>query len=93
MGELADFLAERDASCYGCGYSLRGLTTGVCPECGQAIDLDALRAWLEERGELEAEEVPGGGESPRIVAGTVVAVGVLVAIDLVIVMLIVFGGL
>lgn len=34
---LRRFLAERDVECPGCNYNLRGLTGGVCPECGQGL--------------------------------------------------------
>lgn len=30
---LREYLRERDVSCAGCGYNLRNLTTGFCPEC------------------------------------------------------------
>jgi len=31
-------LRVRRGCCLGCGYSLEGLTGGVCPECGERID-------------------------------------------------------
>lgn len=31
----------REGSCVGCGYDLRGNTTGRCPECGNVIDTNA----------------------------------------------------
>lgn len=33
------FLRGRDASCPGCEYNLRDLTTDRCPECGQSLQL------------------------------------------------------
>jgi hypothetical protein len=42
--ELRAFLADRDVACPGCGYNLRGLTTGECPECGARPRLDLLKA-------------------------------------------------
>jgi hypothetical protein len=36
---LREFLHGRDAECPGCGYNLRDLTGGRCPECGQDIVL------------------------------------------------------
>ena len=33
------FLHERDALCPVCGYNLRNLTSGNCPECGQRVAL------------------------------------------------------
>ena len=36
---LTSFLAERDISCPGCGYNLRGLTARSCPECNQGLRL------------------------------------------------------
>lgn len=49
---LRDFLAEHDALCPVCGYNLRGVTIGVCPECECSIELGVasnnayLGAWL-----------------------------------------------
>lgn len=43
--QLREFLASHDARCPGCGYNLRSLTTGLCPECGAAPDLAFLRRW------------------------------------------------
>ena len=36
---LAAYLAGRDAVCPGCGYNLRGLKVGRCPECDEALQL------------------------------------------------------
>ena len=36
---LRSFLHERDALCPVCGYNLRNLTSGTCPECGQRVAL------------------------------------------------------
>ena len=36
---LAGFLSTRDVKCPLCGYNLRGLTSGRCPECGEALRL------------------------------------------------------
>lgn len=36
---LVAYLAERDAKCPECRYSLRGLRKPVCPECGRALEL------------------------------------------------------
>jgi hypothetical protein len=36
---LAQFLADRDQPCVGCGYNLRGLATDRCPECGAGVRL------------------------------------------------------
>ncbi len=36
---LRAFLGTRDVPCPGCGYNLRGLTGGTCPECRQDLDL------------------------------------------------------
>jgi hypothetical protein len=32
---ITTYLAERDAACHRCGYSLRGLEKPRCPECGE----------------------------------------------------------
>lgn len=36
---LEQYLAERDVTCPLCGYNLRGLRGGRCPECGQELAL------------------------------------------------------
>lgn len=36
---LKQFLANHDAGCPVCGYNLRGLQTGACPECSKRIEL------------------------------------------------------
>ena len=36
---LRSFLAEHDADCPCCGYNLRAVESGACPECGQNLDL------------------------------------------------------
>jgi hypothetical protein len=40
---VAAYLAERDTPCPGCGYNLRGVEGGTCPECGLAIELVIAR--------------------------------------------------
>ena len=39
---LARYLADRDTPCPGCKYNLRDNRTGICPECGRELTLDAL---------------------------------------------------
>lgn len=41
---LADFLTERDVPCPACGYNLRGLASGNCPECRQPLVLSVALA-------------------------------------------------
>lgn len=36
----AEFLAGRDAPCPRCGYNLRSVRTGFCPECGLVLRLE-----------------------------------------------------
>ena len=49
---LRAYLAERDTPCPGCGYNLRGLTGGVCPECALGLRLQVglaeprLGSWI-----------------------------------------------
>jgi hypothetical protein len=45
---LRQFLLGRDVACPGCGYNLRDLTGGVCPECGQEIVLHLQLAELRQ---------------------------------------------
>jgi hypothetical protein len=37
--DLISFVSNRDVECPGCGYNLRGLRAGVCPECQQELSL------------------------------------------------------
>lgn len=37
--EVAGMLRSRDFNCPGCGYNLRGIEKGVCPECGRVVRL------------------------------------------------------
>ncbi len=39
-GALKVYLADRDVSCPGCGYNLRGLPEPVCPECRQELRIN-----------------------------------------------------
>lgn len=41
---LTTYLATHDAPCPGCGYSLRALSSEVCPECGLRFSMDMLVA-------------------------------------------------
>jgi hypothetical protein len=49
---LSTYLAERDVPCPRCGYNLRALTSGRCPECGDELQLQVglveprLRAYV-----------------------------------------------
>ena len=42
---LSAYLAERDVLCVSCGYCLRGITGGRCPECNEEL---VLRVGLAE---------------------------------------------
>ena len=46
MDPLESYLATHDEPCPKCGYNLRGLRGGTCPECGTRIDLDTILAPL-----------------------------------------------
>jgi hypothetical protein len=37
-----EFIKEHEANCGGCGYSLNGIQTLQCPECGIDIDIDSV---------------------------------------------------
>lgn len=37
LDRMNAYLATRDVACAVCGYNLRGVRGGVCPECGVAI--------------------------------------------------------
>lgn len=38
---VVGYLRHHDVTCARCGYSLRGMTTDRCPECGQQVELQA----------------------------------------------------
>ena len=44
---LAGFLATRDVKCPLCGYNLRGLTSGRCPECGGPLTVGVMSRVLD----------------------------------------------
>lgn len=39
---LVEYLHDRNVPCPSCGYSLRGLKTGRCPECNQGLELGVV---------------------------------------------------
>ncbi len=41
---LVTFLSERDFMCPRCGYNLRNITSGACPECGDLVTLGVVLA-------------------------------------------------
>ncbi len=50
---LVEFLASNDADCPNCGYNLRGVKSGTCPECAHVLTYGAIvkryhvyRRWL-----------------------------------------------
>ena len=49
---LRGLLVRKDVDCPLCGYSLKGLTTSVCPECGMGLELQIrpthsrMGAWI-----------------------------------------------
>ncbi len=38
-----DALLVDELYCPGCGYNLRGVASGACPECGEGFDIESLR--------------------------------------------------
>ena len=49
---LAAFLADRDVQCPRCGYNLRGITSGRCPECGDPLELRVGLVWPKQKAML-----------------------------------------
>jgi hypothetical protein len=49
---LREFLGERHVPCPGCGYDLRGLRSGTCPECGAGLRLSLLAEPVAARTDL-----------------------------------------
>ena len=39
---LARYMREHNPPCPGCGYSLEGLSSRVCPECGRELSVAAF---------------------------------------------------
>lgn len=48
MTPVDRLLAKRDWPCEKCGYNLRGMRGGACPECGTKLNLRDLRRRLAE---------------------------------------------
>lgn len=46
--KLAAYLAERDVLCPKCGYNLRGVQQGVCPECGSRLNAKLIDIGYEK---------------------------------------------
>ena len=46
---LTAYLSTHDAPCPGCGYSLRGLASDICPECGRSLAIGELNTPLPRR--------------------------------------------
>jgi hypothetical protein len=44
LQSIESYLARRNAPCPRCGYNLRGLSKGRCPECGFGFDVESLKA-------------------------------------------------
>jgi len=72
--ELRVFLAERDAPCARCGYNLRGLTGGACPECGWEVSLEKLREVEEHRAWRESR-MPRGPIASAGLIGAILGLG------------------
>lgn len=72
--DLKEFLAQRDEPCPSCGYNLRGLTTGVCPECKQPLVLGVQLAEPKLKAFIAAVLgfAIGGGFSAMLVGYVIV---------------------
>ena len=40
--QIREYIADRDVPCPTCRYNLRGVVSGLCPECGLALGLESL---------------------------------------------------
>ncbi len=67
--------ADPSVECPGCGYSLRGLTTARCPECGEPFDPRFLTVYQREadRGAVLGHRVGVVAVSSFIAIGTALA--------------------
>jgi hypothetical protein len=75
---LALFLADRDAPCPGCGYNVRGLASGCCPECRQRLILTvALAEPYAVRFTLAAIALSAWGAAFGLIALAVVVVSLI----------------
>lgn len=63
---------SRRVRCRGCGYDLRGIGAGVCPECGRAIGSSAPTVWDDGRYGLRAVLVLSALLGPALAAPWVV---------------------
>ena len=76
---LADYLAETDAPCPGCGYNLRGLTVEECPECALPLSVPLLHAHATNRAGVGAKDLAKGVFTTFVVCvGGIAAVALLI---------------
>lgn len=76
---LRAFLADHDAPCPVCGYNLRGVTLGVCPECESPIELGVSSSSSQQSAWLMALLVFAMPLSFDILIGVLMTVGVVMS--------------
>jgi len=70
-----------DAGCLGCGYALQGLVEPACPECGRGFDPADKSTFSRRSGRGGFWRWCAAGPGWVIVAGAVVAAGLLLYAD------------
>ncbi|MGH7244447.1 MAG: hypothetical protein ACREJD_13635 [Phycisphaerales bacterium] len=68
---LRVFLESRDEPCPSCGYNLRGLASGACPECKHVPRLQLLKPDWPSRGRVRLALALGALGVVRGIAGAV----------------------
>ncbi len=71
--------------CLDCGYNLRGLKRGTCPECGRWFDPDDTQTWSRQVPDgrmLQSAKKIGRVVDPILHIGSLIIVGLFVFVFL-----------
>lgn len=81
---VRDYLARCHARCRRCGYSLHGLPSATCPECGTTHTLELIatgRQWPQQRRWSASKAIRIAGEARTTAAAAWLTLGVVGAVS------------